>query len=557
MTTSEPSADLHLPPRDLWPHRVHGESRSYPATFNATEVLLDRHLDAGHGDRPALRYGDTVLSYERLARRVNRFGNALRELGVRPGDRVVLASLNEWQAFVTNFAVLKLGATIVPTSPLLTPEQLAVIVKDCTPKLVVASSYLIAMIDATRDLTSDAPRFVAFDATDRGQGRAAPGWESLEALAESAAEELAPTARPHDAVALLLYSSGLLEPAMATAHLQEELLLIPDRFGRHGWAVTPDDVIAGAGPISFAGGYSTNLTIPFRFGAAAAIFPLATTPAQMFPLIAAHGVTLLAALPTRYGEMLAVPGADPKALRSLRIVSGGGEPLDPRVAAGWRERFGLEIYEGFGTNGMAHVFLTTAVTKRVKPGSAGTPLPGYTTRLVTQDDRLAAVGEPGRLQVRGPIGTLHWGHPSNADEVTRRQRASVRDGWVHIGDWLTVDEEGDHHFVARAEDLIRRGGVAFGPMEIEQVLLEDPAVAEAGVYAAAGELVAAVVPTEDGVNDHTAARLAEHVRARCGPEKVPDTIDFVAGLPRSPFGTLLRRARWADWFDAAKERADR
>ena len=430
--------------------------RSYPQRFNATDLLLDSHVAGGRGAHPAIRYGDQTITYAELATQVNRMARALARLGVGEGDRVVVRSLNEPPAFVANFAALKLGAVVVPTSPLHDPGQFGRVVSDCTPAVVVVSAHLADAVASSLAGVRTPPPVVVYGAGAEEAGRR--GMESYEALVAAEDGSALPAVdRDRESVAVLLYTSGLLEPAMATAHLLEELLIIPDGFGRQGWRVRPDDVICGAGPICFAGGYSTNLTIPFRFGATAAIIPLSTSAEGMFPLIRSYGVTLLAALPTRYREMLYAESADPADLATLRMVSGGGEPLDEETLAGWSKRFNLAVQEGFGTNGMMHVFITAAVADGVRPGSMGLPLPGYQISVRTAEGREAQPGQPGRLHVRGPVGTLFCGHPDAAEAITARQAAVTEDGWTRIGDWVSRDADGHLYFCAREEESDRSG----------------------------------------------------------------------------------------------------
>jgi 2-aminobenzoate-CoA ligase len=545
---------LYLPPRQLRPERTYTLPifRSYPDRFNSTEVLLDQQVSAGRENHPALLFEDEAFTYGALTQQVGQLGNALRRLGVTEGDRVLIRSLNEPAALIANFAVLRLGGVVVPTSPLLGSEQLVHIANDCAAKVLVVSVHLLQAALAARSLVPSLQHVIVYG-DDPAQG---PGYDLLRyaELVDAEGPELAPVLRSHSAISVLLYTSGLLEPARATAHFQNELLIIPDAYGRYGWRVEPDDVIGGAGPISFAGGYSTVLTIPYRFGATAAVIPLTTTSAGMFPIIRKHRITLLAALPTRYGHMLRVDGADPDDLRTLRMVSGGGEPLSSDTLAGWRDRFGLDIYEGFGTNGMMHVFITTAVTRAIKPGSMGTPLPGYQTRLITPEGQEAASGEPGQLHVRGPVGTLYWGHPDAATEIAERQAKTVHNGWVHVGDWLTRDEEGDLYFVAREEDILRRGDTRFGPTEIERALEEYPAVMEAGVFASStpdnGQRIIALVVLESGspATSDCVGKILASARDRLGQHRSPDEIRIVDGLPRSLFGALLRRSQWPAWL---------
>lgn len=584
-----PRGRSHLPPRHLWPERVYTrpEFRSYPGVFNATEELLERQVSAGRGDHPAVLYQDEVFSYARLVDTVDRLAGALRDLGVGEGDRVLIRSLNEPPALVANFATLKLGGVVVPTSPLLDEDKLATVANDCEPVVMVVGTYLQYDALAARRRIPSLRHVIVYGSLPAVV--AASGCLSYEELVAAPGPAIAPVRRAGTDVSVLLYTSGLLEPVRATAHCQDELLIIPDGYGRCGWQVTGEDVIAGAGPINFAGGYSTILSLPYRFGATAAIIPLGTSPAGMFPVIRRHRITLLAALPTRYQAMLDVPDADPADLASLRMVSGGGEPLAAETVAGWRERFGLEIYEGFGTNGMMHVFITTAVNRVIKPGSMGAALPGYETRVLAPDGTEVGPGQLGQLLVRGPVGTLFWGHPDAAGEIATRQATAVRDGWVRVGDWVTRDADGHLFFVAREEDLVVRDGEAFGPLQVERMLAEHSAVAEVGVYAelapptpatpapatlrVAGAdraaeaqqpsartsprpwvralVVPAAVASEAG--DLVAGLLA-HARSRLPSAQVPDEVTVVDSLPRSMFGTLLRRAQWPGWL---ADRADR
>src|SRR6266550_2985663 len=357
-----------LPPRELWPERVYRlpEFAAYPDPLNSTEELLDRQVAGGRGDHPAILCDDDVITYEELRRRANRLGNALRRLGVGEGDRVMLLSLNEPPALVANFAALKLGAVVVPTTPLLPPDRLAHIAADCAAEVLVVSSVLVPTVLAALP-GCPALRHVVVFGEEGTPAPAGPAFHRLEELVDGEPTELDPVRRSRTAVSVLLYSSGLTRPARATAHFVEEALIIPDTFGRYGWRVRPDDVIGPAGPMSFAGGYSSFATIPYRFGATVATVPLGrSTPADIFALIKRHRITLMTGMSTGYSHMLAVADADPEDLRTLRMATCGGEPLPPATLRGWRERFGHEICEGFGTNGMMYVFISNAVAPRVK-----------------------------------------------------------------------------------------------------------------------------------------------------------------------------------------------
>lgn len=547
-------AEAWLPPRDLWPARVYRlpEFARYPDRLNTTEELLDRQIESGFANSSAVLFEDTVVTYQELLGQTCRFGNALRRLGIRPGERVMLRSLNEPAALTANFGVLRLGGIVVPTSPLLTAEQIAHIANDCAAAAIVVCAPLAAAVLEALPRMPTVRRVIMFDG---GPTHDIPGVLRYESICAAETAELAPVRGPRTAVSVLLYSSGITEPARATAHFAEELLIIPDTYGRHGWRVRSDDVIAAGAPMSFAGGYSTMATIPFRFGATAAVIPLGrSTPSAMFGLIEKYRITLIAGMPTGYQRMAEVPDADPNTLRSLRVAAGGGEPLTARTYQLFKDRFGIEIYEGFGTNGMMYVFITNAVTGRVRPGSVGTPLPGYEVKAITDTGATSEPGEIGQLCVRGPVGTVYWGPPETAELIRRKQRQAVRGGWVFVGDYVAIDADGYVTFVARDEDLITVDGHRFGPGVVEDALLDHPAVAEAGVIGMAdghgAQRVRAYVVLQPGqpAGPELAEELRETCRYRLAAAEVPTDVEFVDSLPRSMFGTLLRRILWADWF---------
>lgn len=552
-----------LPDPAFWPERAYDlpELTKYPDSLNSTEELIDRNVEAGRGSHPAILSGDIVLTYGALRTAVNQFGNALRRLSVTEGDRVLLRSLNEPECLIANFAALKIGAIVVPTSPLLSAEQFRHLAADSAAVVTVVSYPLVgAVLSARPECPSLRHVIVTGVPTD---ATVPSGCLSYRELADGEPTDLAPVRRPRTAVAFLLYSSGITGPARATAHFMEEALIIPDVFGKYGWRVRPDDVIGTTGPISFAGGYSTALTIPYRFGATAAVIPLgsATTPAVMFDVVRRYGISLMAGMPTGFRKMLEVPDANPADLRSLRVVAGGGEPLAARTFREWKARFGHEIYEGFGTNGMTYVFISNVVHRKVKPDSMGTALPGYEVKALTASGAPAAAGEIGQLYARGPVGTIYWGPPSEAASLARLQRDTVRDGWVKIGDYVTIDDGGYVTFVSREEDLIISGEHRFGPDAVEKVLCADPAVADAGVIGCGppGQQYATayVIPHEDySPGPDLALDILDRCRARLADEEVPGEIVFVRALPSTPYGTRLRRVQWAEWL-AAQSQAGR
>ncbi|HEY7141820.1 MAG TPA: AMP-binding protein, partial [Methylomirabilota bacterium] len=288
-----------LPPRPLWSERIYTlpEHRGYPARLNSTEELIDRHVEAGHGDRVAILYEDQRITYRQLQASVGRLGSALRALGIGEEDRVLLRAPSIPPALVANFAVIRIGGVIVPTSPLLSRTELAHIAENTEAvALVVAAPLLDEVEKARADLGR--VRHVVVIGGDPAEIKA-KGYIPYAELLAMGAEPCPAVRRDRLAVSVLLYTSGTTGLPKGTVHVMEEALTVPDGFGKHGWRVEPGDVIGGPAPLSLAAGYSTQAVIPFRFGAAASLLPR-FTPEGMFDQIQKHRITVVSILPTAY-----------------------------------------------------------------------------------------------------------------------------------------------------------------------------------------------------------------------------------------------------------------
>jgi 2-aminobenzoate-CoA ligase len=535
-----------LPPRPLWSERIYTlpEHRGYPARLNSTEELIDRHVEAGHGDRVAILYEDQRITYRQLQASVGRLGSALRALGIGEEDRVLLRAPSIPPALVANFAVIRIGGVIVPTSPLLSRTELAHIAENTEAvALVVAAPLLDEVEKARADLGR--VRHVVVIGGDPAEIKA-KGYIPYAELLAMGAEPCPAVRRDRLAVSVLLYTSGTTGLPKGTVHVMEEALTVPDGFGKHGWRVEPGDVIGGPAPLSLAAGYSTQAVIPFRFGAAASLLPR-FTPEGMFDQIQKHRITVVSILPTAYRKMMQVPDAGRRYdLSSVRICTGGGESLGAETYRAWKEMFGLEIYEGLGTTELMYVFASSAVTRRVKPGAIGPAVPGYELRVLGEDGAPVAAGEVGLLVARGPTGTLYW-------RDHEQQAAAVRDGWSRVGDFVTLDADGYVWFMSREDDLIKSSGYRIGPEEVEEALAKHPAVADVGVIGVVdpvrGESTRAYVTLQAGHAPSDALRqeLIEFCRDKIAVYKLPREVAFVPQLPRAPgpagpgTGKLLRR----------------
>ena len=541
--------DGYLPPKELWPSRIYTlpEYRAYPQKFNSTEELLDKTVVAGKGDRPALLFEDKKIPYKALLGMVNRLGSSLLALGIEEADRVALRMPNIPPAIVTNFAVLKIGGILLPTSALFSRAEIAHVFNNAEVKAVFVAAPLLEELEKAKAELKTLKHVIVVGGTPEQQAAAKQkGYLLYQELVDGGRAECSPVRRDRMDVSVLLYTSGTTGPPKGTAHFNEEALIVPDGFGKHCWRITEQDVICSGAPIAMAAGYSAVATLPYRFGAAVSIFAR-FTPEGLFETIQNHKVTILSALPTAYRKLLQVPDAEKKYdISSLKACTGGGESLTAKTYQDWKAKFGLEIYEGLGTTEMMFVFISSAATRKVKPGSIGPAIPGYELRVVNEEGKDCKPGETGQLIARGPTGTVYWRDPE-------KQRGVVRDGWCRAGDMVSMDEDGYIWFLSREDDLIKSSGYRIGPEEIEDVLVTHPALADACVLGVPdpvmGQITKAFVVLKPGGQGTEALQkeLIEFCRGKIAVYKLPRQVEFVAQVPRAAgpggpgTGKLLRR----------------
>jgi len=528
----------HLPPRELWPKRVYTlpEFATYAERFNPTEELLGKAVAAGRGDRAAVLFEDQRITYNQLLTQANKFANALRELGVQEGDRVILRMPNIPPALVANFAILKLGAVCTPTSPLFSRAEIAHVANDSEAVAIIVSSALLGEVEAARENLQTVKHIIVVggDAADAK----AKGFLAYGELLQSGSPTLDPVLRKREDVGLLLYTSGTTGRPKGTVHFVEELLIVPDSFGKYGWRVTENDVIGGSAPLAFGAGYSSYATIPFRFGAAASLIAK-FDPEKMFDTIQKHKVSILTLAPTAYRKMLQLPDAGKRYdLSSLRVCTGGGESLTAPTYQAWKDKFGLEIFEGLGTTEMMYVFASNVVSRKAKAGSFGQAVPGYELKVIDEEGKEAATGNIGHFVACGPTGTIYWRDPD------KQRHALTSEGWNRAGDFVLVDDEGYFWFVSREDDIIKSSGYRIGPEEIEVTLAKHPAVADVGVIGVPdevrGQIAKAFVVLKAG-ETLSSEDLIAFCKGKIATYKLPREIVIVNELPRTPTGKLLRR----------------
>ncbi|MBC9713173.1 AMP-binding protein [Streptomyces sp. TRM66268-LWL] len=517
----------HLPPADQWPELVFNlPELHYPDRLNCGAELLDATVERFGASRPVFRTGSgEVWTYGQLQGHVDRIAQVLTsDLGVVPGNRVLLRGpTTPWLAACW-LAVMKAGAVAVTVLAQHRTHELATMCEIAEVGHALCDARFLEDLKGVSGL-----RVTPF-------GSDSP--DDLCRLAERQPDGFTPVDTAADDVALIAFTSGTTGRPKGCIHFHRDVLAIADTFSRHVLKPEPGDVFAGSPPLGFTFGLGGLVIFPMRAGASALLLEQAG-PKQLLPAIAEHGVSVVFTAPTAYRAMLDEMDRSESIadVRSLRRCVSAGENLPSATWQSWYERTGLRIINGIGATELLHIFISAA-DDAIRPGATGTPVPGWSARVVDGEGKPVADGEPGLLAVRGPVGCRYLSDP--------RQREYVQGGWNITGDTYVRDPDGYFRYVARADDMIISAGYNIAGPEVEDALLRHPDVLEAAVVGQPdelrGQIVAAYVVLRDGVprTPDTAEALREFVKAELVPYKCPRVLEFPESLPRTPTGKLQR-----------------
>ena len=514
----------NLPPRDQWPEfHFQLPELQYPERMNCAAILLDDMVSAGHGERIAIRAPDGECTYAQLQAQANRMANLLvREMNLKPGNRVLLRGPNNPMMAAAWMAVFKSGGICVGTMPLLRAKELTEIVNKaeithalCDKRL---DSELKLALTSCSSLKSI--KYWYDDATDALIGKQSTSFKNVDTDAED--------------VALIAFTSGTTGKPKGTMHFHRDVIAMCDCFPRSCLKPTQDDIFIGSPPLAFTFGLGGLLCFPLRFGASTALVEK-FTPDTMLEAIQKFKATILFTAPTMYRALAGIwKNYD---LSSLKKCVSAGEALPDATRQLFKQASGIEIIDGIGATEMIHIFISHA-PEHAKRGATGQAIPGYTAAVLDENGERCAPGQIGRLAVKGPTGCRYL-----ADD---RQKIYVQNGWNVTGDAYVMDMDGYFLYQARTDDMIISAGYNIAGPEVEGALLSHAAVAECGVVGQPDEergmvVKAFVVLKKDfSAGNEMKKELQEHVKRSIAPYKYPREIEFVAALPRTETGKLQR-----------------
>lgn len=501
--------------------------------MNVADLLKDsaRNFPA----KAALVFRGRAITYGDLEDRVDRTAAALGAVGIGPGDRVALLAGNVPEFVAVLYGAMRAGAVVCPLNLALTSEEVGYILADAGANVAVTEMASLPTLLAVTDRLADLQTVLVIGGP--------PVPSRTISLEEAVATSAPPpqVATGDEDLALIAYTAGTTAAPRGAMLSHGNLLANLEQMSAvRDLAMTLGDVALLALPLFHIYALNAILGLTVKTGATSVLIDR-FDPRETLELVAEHRITALFGVPPMFSAWLGLAEGNERIpdLSSVRVAVSGAAPLPPKVLAAFRERFGIDIWEGYGLSECAPAVTSNAVGSEPKPGSIGLPLPGVEVKLVDEHGGEVEDGDPGEIFVRGPnVFAGYWRRPDATAEV-------FDDGWLRTGDVAYRDDDGYLFLVDRKRDLIIVSGFNVYPREVEEAIQQHPKVAEAAVVGIpddrTGEAVQAwVVPTRKEVV--TEQEILDFLHGYLARFKWPKDIRVVEELPHHVTGKVLRRA---------------
>ncbi len=503
---------------------------TFAPTFNVAVPFIDRHLDEGRSRKIAIRSAEGNVTYSALAENVNLAGNALRELGLEAGDRVVMAVKDCPAFFYIFWGAIKAGYVPVPVNTLLRASDYRFILENSGCAAAIYSPEFAAEVEPALAEADPGPEHRLATEGDN---------HSFIGLMGTASDELEPAPATADDDCFWLYTSGSTGTPKGGVHAHKDMVVTSQYYGIETLGTVEDDVHFSAAKLFFAYGLGNAMTFPLWTGGQAVLFAGRPSPDTVAETIETFRPTIFYGVPTLYAAQLHAMEDKPADLSSLRACVSAGEPLPANIFQRWHDTTGLTILDGIGTTEILHIFIANSPGAH-KPGASGRLVPGYEAKIVDDDDNPVADGDVGNLLIRGEsIISRYW-------ELPDRTAQALTDGWIRTGDSYYRDEDGYFVCCGRSDDMLKVGGIWVSPVEIEAQLVAHDKVLEAAIVGRPDddEMIkpeAFVILKDAGdASDALADELREHCKENLAPYKYPRWFNFVEDLPKTATGKIQR-----------------
>ncbi len=512
--------------------------------FNAADYFIDRNIRQGRGHKIAIYSEHRNYTYNDIQKMINKTANALRILGLRVEDRIMMLMLDIPQFYAIFWGAIKMGAIPIPVNTMLIPSDYEFYLNDSRSRVLAVSEELLPLIN---DIKGDLPYLRDIIVISEVEGARIPFKQKY----KSASSTAKPALTTRDDVCFWLYSSGSTGSPKGAIHSQYDMEVISKAYAQGILGLNENDILFSAARMFFAYGLGNSLYFPPSVGCSVVLNPDRPTTEVILEYMEKYRPTIFFGVPTLYGQMLEHQARidqetgkdiDPNAdhpLSSVRICVSAGEALPKDIYYRWKKRFGVDILDGIGSTEMGHIFLTNR-PDAIKPGSTGKPVPGYELKIVDNEGNEVPQGEIGTLMVKGESAAQSYWRKRD------KSRQTMVGEWINTGDKYLMDEDGFYWCAGREDDMLKSGGIWVSPLEVENCLIEHPAVFESAVIGHKDnkglEKPKAFVILRDGFepSEELAEELKKWVLDRLAKFKYPRWIEFVEELPKSPTGKIQR-----------------
>ena len=501
-----------------------------PDIYNAATTFVDENIAQGRGGKVAIYYQNRKITFQEVFENVNRTGNALKDLGIEIENRVLVILPDSPEFAYCFFGAIKIGAVAVPINPWMFAKDYEYLINDSRARAIVVHQSTLPEIEKIWHKT---PYLKHILVVGKAQGKALP----YETLIGQASDELAAEKTTKDDVCFWGYTSGSTGNPKGAVHLQHDMITITDLFVKPVLGMNETDLCFSASKMFFSYGLGNSLYFPLRFGASTVLWSDKPDPEKILQVIEEYRPTFFFSVPTLYARFLRIEKQYD--LSSLRICLSSGEPLPPALFHQWKDRTGLELLDVVGSTEATHDFLANR-PGRAKAGSSGEVTPAFEAKIVDDEGREVPIGEVGNLLVKGDANApFYW----NKHEQTKRM---MQGEWLKTGDTYYCDADGYYWYCGRSDDMMKVGGLWVSPIEIENTLMEHPAVLESAVIGdtdADGLLkpkAFVLLKSEFQPKPELRLELQNHVKSKLAPYKYPRWIEFVEELPKTVTGKIQR-----------------
>ena len=520
-----------------------------PDQYNIGYDCIDKHTKTEKKNKIALYWENDKgeadkFTYNDMKNLTDKFGNALKNLGFKKGDRFLIRLPNIPEFHISFLGGEKIGAIPIPSSVMFRPHEIEYRINDSGAKAVITTSKFANAVNLTKEKCPSLKHIIIIDDAYDDQ-------ILYDDLMKEASRNLEIEPTKSEDMAFFCYTSGTTGNPKGAVHLHR-WVLGNDPSVLLWQQAKDEDILAHTGDLNWIFPLGNGFLYPWRHGFSTFIYDGRFNPERWFELLEKYKITNLASVPTAYRMFLTVKDAMKKYdLSPIRHYISAGEPLNPQVIKIWKKRFGLDIYDGIGMTEIM-VYLSNYEGMKIKPGSCGKPQPGRICSIVNHNGKELPQGEPGVLAVKDTDPGLfneYWNKPDKTKE-------SFKKGWFLTGDVLYQDEEGYYWFSGRDDDLIMAAGYRISPFEVESAIISHPEVLECAVVASPDKMRGVIVKAfiilldKSKASDNLVKDIQKHTKMVAAPYKYPREVEFVEELPKTQSGKIKRK----DLRELEKER---